>query len=134
MKWVFDYLVTIGTNQWDDLEQLVHFLFGNLADSWLIDFRARRLSASSILRCPRATFKLRPSPPSPRFPAPCLPGRAFVRRGIYERLNLTAAREIKRRRQLGAYNPAQLRIEEDSGGNEDPAWWAPPGLQSATII
>jgi hypothetical protein len=30
---VFDYLVTIGTNQRDDLEQLVYSLFGNLADS-----------------------------------------------------------------------------------------------------
>jgi len=30
---VFDYLVTIGTNQRDDLEQLVYALFGNLADS-----------------------------------------------------------------------------------------------------
>jgi len=30
---VFDYLVTVGTNQRDDLEQLVYALFGNLADS-----------------------------------------------------------------------------------------------------
>src|SRR5258708_15756982 len=30
---VFDYLVTVGTNQRDDLEQLVYSLFGNLADS-----------------------------------------------------------------------------------------------------
>jgi len=28
-----DYLVTVGTNQRDDLEQLVYALFGNLADS-----------------------------------------------------------------------------------------------------
>src|SRR5271169_593691 len=30
---VFDYLVTVGTNQRDDLEQLVYALFGNLADT-----------------------------------------------------------------------------------------------------
>ena len=30
---VFDYLVTLGTNQRDNLEQLVYSLFGNLTDS-----------------------------------------------------------------------------------------------------
>src|SRR5271168_1507738 len=30
---VFDYLITVGTNQRDDLEQLVYSLFGDLVDT-----------------------------------------------------------------------------------------------------
>jgi hypothetical protein len=46
---VFDYLVTVGTNQRDDLEQLVYSLFGNLRTVWPGGSRAWRRSASFIL-------------------------------------------------------------------------------------
>ena len=42
---VFDYLVTAGTSQRDDLEQLVYSLFGNLADSL-----ARRFQSLETVR------------------------------------------------------------------------------------
>src|SRR5947207_15541684 len=37
---VFDYLVTVGTKQRDDLEQLVYSLFGNLADPLAHSFQS----------------------------------------------------------------------------------------------
>src|SRR6202051_229135 len=47
---VFDYLVTVGTNQRDDLEQLVYSLFGNLADS--LAHRFQSLETVSQLHLP----------------------------------------------------------------------------------
>jgi len=39
---VFDYLITVGTSQRDDLEQLVHSLFGDLAQTQARQFDASR--------------------------------------------------------------------------------------------
>ena len=97
---VFDYLVTVGTNQRDDLEQLVYSLIGNLADSLARKFRSLETVTQLHLALPEV-------PPSIMVGA-----RARATR-IYEQVNLTAAREFQRRRESDAYSAAELGLEEE---------------------
>ena len=70
---VFDYLVTVGTNQRDDLEQLVYSLFGNLADSLARRFQSLGDGQSASSRLDRHVHQVRPHG-SPR-------GSNFAHRG-----------------------------------------------------
>jgi hypothetical protein len=109
---VFDYLITVGTNQRDDLEQLVYSLFGDLADNLARRFQNMETVnqlplalTDTLIEC--ALTALPEVPPSLMAAA-----RARATR-IYERVNITSAREFRRRRQSDAYSAAELGLEED---------------------
>jgi hypothetical protein len=101
---VFDYLVTVGTNQRDDLEQLVYSLFGNLADSLAHRFQSLETVSQLHLALTDTYIKYA----LPEVPSSLLAAARIRASRIYEQVNLTAAREFQRRRQSDAYNPAQL--------------------------
>ena len=109
---VFDYLVTVGTNQRDDLEQLVYSLFGNLADSLGRRFQSLETVAQLHLALTDSFIKYALTA-LPEVPASLI-ATARQRAGrVYEQVNLTAAREFQRRRDSDAYNPAELGVDEE---------------------
>ena len=109
---VFDYLVTVGTNQRDDLEQLVYALFGNLADSLARRFQSLE-TVSQLHLALTDTFIKYALTALPEVPASLMTGARARATRIYEQVNLTAAREFQRRRESDAYSPAELGIEEE---------------------
>jgi hypothetical protein len=109
---VFDYLVTVGTNQRDDLEQLVYALFGNLADSLAQRFQSLE-TVSQLHLALTDTFIKYALTALPEVPASLITGARARATKIYEQVNLTAAREFQRRRESDAYSPAELGIEEE---------------------
>jgi hypothetical protein len=109
---VFDYLVTVGTNQRDDLEQLVYSLFGNLADSFSHRFQSLE-TVSQLHLALTDTYIKYALTALPEVPGSLLAAARIRATRIYEQVNLTAAREFQRRRQSDAYNPAQLGIEDE---------------------
>ena len=111
---VFDYLVTVGANQRDDLEQLVYSLFGNLADSLAHRFQSLETVSQLHLALTDSYIKYALTA-LPEVPGSLLAGARIRATRIYEQVNLTAAREFQRRRQSDAYNPTQLGIEEEPG-------------------
>jgi hypothetical protein len=109
---VFDYLVTVGTNQRDDLEQLVYSLFGDLADSLAHRFRSLETLSQLHLALTDSFIKyaLTALPEVPQ----SLMARAKARATeIYEQVNITAAREFQRRRESDAYSAEGLGLEEE---------------------
>jgi hypothetical protein len=111
---VFDYLVTVGTNQRDDLEQLVYSLFGNLADSLAHRFQSLETVSQLHLALTDSYIKYALTA-LPEVPGSLLAGARIRATRLYEQVNLTAAREFQRRRQSDAYNATQLAIEEEPG-------------------
>jgi hypothetical protein len=111
---VFDYLVTVGTNQRDDLEQLVYSLFGNLADSLAHRFQSLETVSQLHLALTDSYIKYALTA-LPEVPGSLLAGARIRATRLYEQVNLTAAREFQRRRQSNAYNATQLGIEEEPG-------------------
>ncbi len=109
---VFDYLVTVGTNQRDDLEQLVYALFGNLADSLARRFQSLE-TVTQLHLALTDTFIKYALTALPEVPASLMTGARARATKIYEQVNLTAAREFQRRRESDAYSPAELGIEEE---------------------
>jgi hypothetical protein len=110
---VFDYLVTVGTNQRDDLEQLVYSLLGNLADS--LAQRLQGLETVAQLHLALTdTFIKYALTSLPEVPTSMLAGARARATRIYEQVNLTAAREFQRRRESDAYSAAELGIEQDA--------------------
>ena len=109
---VFDYLVTVGTNQRDDLEQLVYSLFGNLADSLAHRFQSLE-TVSQLHLALTDTYIKYALTALPEVPGSLLAAARTRATRIYEQVNLTAAREFQRRRQSDAYNAAQLGIEDE---------------------
>lgn len=109
---VFDYLVTVGTNQRDDLEQLVYSLFGNLADSLAKRFQSLETVAQLHLAL-TDTFIKYALTSLPEVPASMLPIARSRAARVYEQINLTAAREFQRRRESDAYSPNELGIQEE---------------------
>ena len=78
---VFDYLVTVRTNQRDDLEQLVYSLFGNLADS----LAHRFLSLETVSQLHLAltdTYIKYALAALPEVPGSLLAAARFERRGL----------------------------------------------------
>jgi hypothetical protein len=117
---VFDYLVTVGTNQRDDLEQLVYSLFGNLADS--LSHRFQSLETVSQLHLALTDTYIKYALTAlPEVPGSLLAAARIRATRIYEQVNLTAAREFQRRRQSDAYNPAQLGIEDEPSYSVTPS-------------
>ena len=109
---VFDYLVTVGTNQRDDLEQLVYSLFGNLADSLARRFQSLE-TVSQLHLALTDTFIKYALTALPEVPTSLMAGARARATKIYEQVNITAAREFQRRRESDAYSPAELGIEEE---------------------
>ena len=117
---VFDYLVTVGTNQRDDLEQLVYSLFGNLADSLAHRFQSLE-TVSQLHLALTDTYIKYALTALPEVPGSQLAAARIRATRIYEQVNLTAAREFQRRRQSDAYNPAQLGIEDEPSYSGTPS-------------
>ena len=109
---VFDYLVTVGTNQRDDLEQLVYSLFGNLTDSLARRFQSLE-TVSQLHLALTDTFIKYTLTALPEVPTSLIAGARARATKIYEQVNITAAREFQRRRESDAYSPAELGIEEE---------------------
>jgi hypothetical protein len=109
---VFDYLVTMGTNQRDDLEQLVYSLIGDLADSLARRFRSLE-TVTQLHLALTDTFIKYALTALPEVPASLIAGARARATKVYEQVNLTAAREFQRRRESDAYSPAELGIEEE---------------------
>jgi hypothetical protein len=117
---VFDYLVTVGTNQRDDLEQLVYSLFGNLADSLAHRFQSLE-TVSQLHLALTDTYIKYALTALPEVPGSLLAAARSRATRIYEQVNLTAAREFQRRRQADAYNPSQLGIEDEPSYSPTPS-------------
>ena len=109
---VFDYLVTVGTNQRDDLEQLVYALFGNLADSLAQRFQSLE-TVSQLHLALTDTFIKYALTALPEVPQSLMAGAKARATKIYEQVNITAAREFQRRRESDAYSAAELGLEEE---------------------
>jgi hypothetical protein len=109
---VFDYLVTAGTNQRDDLEQLVYSLFGDLVDSLARRFQSLE-TVSQLHLALTDTFIKYALTALPEVPSSLMAGARARAAKIYDQVNLTAAREFQRRRQSDAYSAAELGIEDD---------------------
>ena len=109
---VFDYLVTVGTNQRDDLEQLVYSLFRNLTDSLARRFQSLE-TVSQLHLALTDTFIKYALTALPEVPTSLIAGAKARAAKIYEQVNITAAREFQRRRESDAYSPAELGIEEE---------------------
>ena len=117
---VFDYLVTVGTNQRDDLEQLVYSLFGNLADS--LAHRFQNLETVSQLHLALTDTYIKYALTAlPEVPSSLLAAARSRATRIYEQVNLTAAREFQRRRQSDAYNAVHLGIEDEPSYSPTPS-------------
>ena len=109
---VFDYLVTVGTNQRDDLEQLVYSLFGNLADSLGRRFQSLETVAQLHLAL-TDTFIKYALTSLPEVPTSMLASARNRAARVYEQINLTAAREFQRRRSSDAYSAEELGIDDE---------------------
>jgi hypothetical protein len=109
---VFDYLVTVGTNQRDDLEQLVYSLFGNLADTLARRFQSLE-TVSQLHLALTDTFIKYALTALPEVPPSLVTGARARATKIYEQVNLTAAREFQRRRESDAYSPTELGLGEE---------------------
>ena len=109
---VFDYLVTVGTNQRDDLEQLVYSLFGNLADTLARRFQSLE-TVSQLHLALTDTFIKYALTALPEVPPSLVTGARVRATKIYEQVNLTAAREFQRRRESDAYSATELGLGEE---------------------
>ena len=110
---VFEYLVTVATDQRDDLIQLVYSLFGNLADS--VAHRFQGLETVSQLHLALTDTYIKYALTAlPEVPQALLAGARSRAARIYEQVNLTAAREFQRRRESGAYTASELGLEDNA--------------------
>ena len=104
---VFDYLVTVGTNQRDDLEQLVYSLFGNLADSLAHRFQSLE-TVSQLHLALTDTYIKYALTALPEVPGSLLAAARTRATRIYEQVNPTSARELPGVRQSAVAVPSQL--------------------------
>ncbi len=109
---VFDYLITVGTNQRDDLEQLVYSLFGDLVDTQARRFQ-RLETVSQLHLALTDTFIKYALTALPEVPSSLMASARARATQIYEQVNMTAAREFQRRRQSDAYSAEELGIDEE---------------------
>ena len=102
----------MGTNQRDDLEQLVYSLFGNLADNLARRFQSLE-TVSQLHLALTDTFIKYALTALPEVPPSLMAAARARATKIYEQVNITAAREFQRRRESDAYSAAELGIEEE---------------------
>jgi hypothetical protein len=110
---VFDYLITVGTNQRDDLEQLVYSLFGDLVDIPARTFQTLETIIQLHLSL-TDTFINYALTALPEVPSSLMAAARARATTIYEQVNITAAREFQRRRQSDAYSAEELGIDEEA--------------------
>ena len=102
----------MGTNQRDDLEQLVYSLFGNLADSLAHRFRSLETISQLHLTLTDSFIKYALTA-LPAVPSELMAGAKARATKLYEQMNITAVREFQRRRESDAYSAAGLGLEAE---------------------
>ena len=112
---VFDYLVTFASAKRDDQEILFYSLIDRLGE--MIGKRLQHVETVNQLHLALTdTFIKYAVSALPDVPAQLLEAARFRGTQIYERINITAAREFQRRRKSDAYEPSSLGIDEEPEG------------------
>ncbi len=112
---VFDYLVTFASAKRDDQEILFYSLIDRLGE--MIGKRLQHVETVNQLHLALTdTFIKYAVSALPDVPAQLLEAARFRGTQIYERINITAAREFQRRRKRDAYEPSSLGIDEETEG------------------
>ncbi|UWZ85115.1 hypothetical protein [Occallatibacter riparius] len=109
---VFDYLVTFASAKRDDQEILFYSLIDRLGE--MIGKRLQHVETVNQLHLALTDSFIKYAVSAlPDVPAQLLEAARFRGTQIYERINITAAREFQRRRKSDAYEPSSLGIDED---------------------
>jgi hypothetical protein len=110
---VFDYLVTFASAKRDDQEILFYSLIDRLGE--MIGKRLQHVETVNQLHLALTdTFIKYAVSALPDVPAQLLEAARFRGTQIYERINITAAREFQRRRKSDAYEPSSLGIDDET--------------------
>lgn len=112
---VFDYLVTFASAKRDDQEILFYSLIDRLGE--MIGKRLQHVETVNQLHLALTDSFIKYAVSAlPDVPAQLLEAARFRGTQIYERINITAAREFQRRRKSGAYEPSSLGIDDETEG------------------
>ncbi len=112
---VFDYLVTFASAKRDDQEILFYSLIDRLGE--MIGKRLQHVETVNQLHLALTDSFIKYAVSAlPDIPAQLLEAARFRGTQIYERINITAAREFQRRRKSDAYEPSSLGIDEEAEG------------------
>jgi hypothetical protein len=112
---VFDYLVTFASAKRDDQEILFYSLIDRLGE--MIGKRLQHVETVNQLHLALTDSFIKYAVSAlPDVPAQLLEAARFRGTQIYERINITAAREFQRRRKSDAYEPSSLGIDEENEG------------------
>ena len=112
---VFDYLVTFTSAKRDDQEILFYSLIDRLGE--MIGKRLQHVETVNQLHLALTDSFIKYAVSAlPDVPAQLLEAARFRGTQIYERINITAAREFQRRRKSDAYEPSSLGIDEEAEG------------------
>jgi len=112
---VFDYLVTFASAKRDDRETLFFSLIDRLGE--MIGKRLQHVETINQLHLALTDSFIKYAVSAlPDVPAQLLDAARFRGTQVYERINITAAREFQRRRKSDAYEPSSLGIDEDVEG------------------
>lgn len=112
---VFDYLVTFASAKRDDQETLFFSLIDRLGE--MIGKRLQHIETVNQLHLALTDSFIKYAVSAlPDVPAQLLDAARFRGTQVYERINITAAREFQRRRKGDAYEPSALGIDEDTEG------------------
>jgi hypothetical protein len=112
---VFDYLVTFASAKRDDQEILFYSLIDRLGE--MIGKRLQHVETVNQLHLALTDSFIKYAVSAlPDVPAQLLEAARFRGTQIYERINITAAREFQRRRKSDAYEPSSLGIDEEAEG------------------
>lgn len=112
---VFDYLVTFASAKRDDQEILFYSLIDRLGE--MIGKRLQHVETVNQLHLALTdSFIKYVVSALPDVPAQLIEAARFRGTQIYERINITAAREFQRRRKNDAYEPSSLGIDGDHEG------------------
>ena len=112
---VFDYLVTFASAKRDDQETLFFSLLDRLGE--MIGKRLQHIETVNQLHLALTDSFIKYAVSAlPDVPAQLLDAARFRGTQVYERINITAAREFQRRRKSDAYEPSSFGIDEDIEG------------------
>jgi hypothetical protein len=110
---VFDYLVTFASAKRDDQETLFYSLIDRLGE--IIGRRLQHVEMVNQLHLALTDSFIKYAVSAlPDVPAQLLDTARLRGTQIYERINITAAREFQRRRKSDAYDASSLGIEEET--------------------
>ena len=112
---VFDYLVTFASAKRDDQEILFYSLIDRLGE--MIGKRLQHVETVNQLHLALTDSFIKYAVSAlPDVPAQLLEAARIRGTQIYERINITAAREFQRRRKSDAYEPSSLGIDDETEG------------------